>query len=431
MLMMKIQCGGDIVESISKKKVGIKDLFPYKSYLVVLMANFISRFGDSVDSIAYSWMVYAMTGSKVLLGSIFAVNAIPNIVFGPFTGVLVDYFSKKKLIIIGDIGRGIIVSIVGVMFLFNWLEPWHLFVFTFITSTFESIVNPSKTSLLPILLPKELYTNASSFSDSLLSMAQLFGYGISGFLIGTIGITGALIVDGITFFASCILIAQINIKSIKKNKKEKFDIKTYFNNLKKGFKFVIGENIIVVGIVLFALTNLFLTPISVLSVAYIRDVLFAGPKVFGLVSIALPAGMIMGGLVFAQIGYKFKKSSSIIGGLVIMGMSYSVLGLIGFVNIPLISPVIIAFIVFLMFGIVMPAITAPLKTHVFTNTPKEMLGRVIGVLSMVTTSAMPLGGAISGALSEKMSIQSLYLTMGLVMMIFPFAALLNKDFRKA
>ena len=78
------------------KKYGIKDLFSQRVYLFNLIAGLISRFGDSVDSIAYAWMVYTLTGSKLLMGSLFAVNAVPNIIFSPFAGVLVDRFEKNK-----------------------------------------------------------------------------------------------------------------------------------------------------------------------------------------------------------------------------------------------------------------------------------------------------------------------------------------------
>ncbi len=416
-------------QAVKYEKVGIKSLFPYKSYFMVLLASTISRFGDSVDSIAYGWMIYTMTGSRLLLGTIFAVNAIPNIILSPFAGVLVDYFSKKKVIIIGDVGRGLIVSATAILFYTGNLETWHLFVFTFMTSTIESFVSPAKTSLIPLILPKKLHMSATSFSTSVMSTAELLGLGIAGFLIATIGISGAIVVDGMTFFTSCILISCITIED-QGISKEELNIRGFINNLKVGFDFVKNQSLIRVGIVLFALTNFFLTPVSVLLIAYVKDILRAGPTAYGIISIGVPLGMIIGGLLFAQIGSRFKKSYSVVFGLVVIGGSYSVLGIIGFVNSLFISPIFIAFLVFFIFGLMLPVITSPLRASLFENTPKELLGRVVGLMSMVTMSAMPLGRAVSGAISELISIPVLFLIMGLIMMVFPFLSLLNKDFRK-
>ena len=111
---------------IENKRGKLKQLIGYKDYMLLFIANFISRFGDSIDAIAYSFMVYELTGSKLLMGTLFAVNAIPNIVLSPFAGVIADRFNKKRLITIGYLGRGIMVSITALMLSIGILQPWHL-----------------------------------------------------------------------------------------------------------------------------------------------------------------------------------------------------------------------------------------------------------------------------------------------------------------
>ena len=99
------------MDGVVRNKVGLKDLVAYKSFIKLILASVISRFGDSIDAIAYSLMIYELTGSTLLLGTILAVNAIPGIIFSPFSGVLVDRFSKRKAAVIGDIGRARVVSL--------------------------------------------------------------------------------------------------------------------------------------------------------------------------------------------------------------------------------------------------------------------------------------------------------------------------------
>lgn len=72
-------------EKVLVKRKGLgglkQELTVSRPFTYLLLARVISRFGDSIDSIAYSWMVYMLTGSKVLMGTLFALNYVPNLLF--------------------------------------------------------------------------------------------------------------------------------------------------------------------------------------------------------------------------------------------------------------------------------------------------------------------------------------------------------------
>ena len=91
------------------RKQGIGELLRIRPYVQFMVGKVIARFGDSIDSIAYSWMVYMLTGSKLLMGTLLAVNFLPNIVLGLFAGALVDRMSPKKVIVLTNVGRGLLV----------------------------------------------------------------------------------------------------------------------------------------------------------------------------------------------------------------------------------------------------------------------------------------------------------------------------------
>lgn len=417
-------------KTIDTKKVGIRELFKQKSFITMVIANLISRFGDSVDSIAYGWMVYAMTGSKLLLGTIFAVNAIPGIIFSPFVGVLVDHFPKKKLIIIGDIGRGVVVSLTALLFLTNNLEPWHLFVFTFINSTFETFVSNSKFSLIPSFLPDELMLSGSSFSKSLMSFGELLGVGLAGLIIATLGIPAAIFIDGLTFFISSILISFLKINE-DESKKEPLNIKTYFENLKEGFSYVKKDTLLFIIILLGAFANFCLAPISVLMPAFVKETLKGGANGLSLIAAGFSIGMIVGGIITSQFGSRVKNGKLFVIGMSGIAVCYSLLSLPGKVNIPIITPLLFAATLFFLIGFFMPVATSPLSAHILTKTPRNILGRVGSLMSMVMLSAMPLGGALTGIVSETVSMSMMFLGMGIIMFVVTLLPLLNKDFRNS
>lgn len=415
---------------VNNSKLDFGDLISYKSYLLVLVANTISRFGDSVDTIAYGWMVYKLTGSKALMGTLYAVNFIPNLLFSAFSGVFVDTHSKKKIIIIGDIGRGLVVALTAILLIFNKLEPWHLFVFTFINSTFESFVSTAKSTLNPLILPKELLLNANSYSTSISNFSQLIGLGAAGFFIGTIGISGTILVDGITFFISAIFISFIKLNN-EALKYEQMSAQKYYEDIVEGFRFVRKESLILLTISLAAFTNFCLVPLNVLRPVYVIDILKSDSMGLSYISIGFLIGIIIGGIVVAKIGSKFKKGNLVVIGFLFLGLGYSLLSFPAYLDNLVISPLLIATIVCAITGFFFPFINVPIATYIQTNTPKDLLGRVGALCGMMCLSAMPLGGAIVGIVSEYISITTLFLSMGLAIMTAAVLLNFNQDFKNA
>ncbi|WFR61732.1 MFS transporter [Paenibacillus amylolyticus] len=140
-------------DSTAVGKQGIGELIRIRPYMQFMLSKVVSRFGDSIDSIAYSWMVYILTGSKVLMGTLLAVNFLPSIFLGLFAGALVDRMSLKKVIVITNTGRGLFVGITALLFGLGQLEVWHLFVITILNSLLECFTIPAEVSSVPRLLP--------------------------------------------------------------------------------------------------------------------------------------------------------------------------------------------------------------------------------------------------------------------------------------
>lgn len=419
-----------MASNVEKMKKGIWGLISFKSYLLVLVANSISRFGDSVDTIAYGWMVYKLTGSKALMGTLYAVNFVPNLLFSAFSGVFVDNYSKKKIIVIGDVGRGLVVSLTAILLLINKLEPWHLFVFTFINSTFEAFVSTAKGTLNPLILPKELLLRANSYSASLANFSQLIGLGAAGFLIATVGISGTILIDGITFFVSAILISFVSLDK-EDVKNVTISAKKYLEDIHEGYMFVRKETIIFLTIILAAFTNFCLVPLNVLRPVYVKDILKSGPKGLSYLSMGFLVGIIVGGIVIAKIGSRFKKGHLVIVGFFFLGLGYSLLSFPAYLNNTYNSELLIATAICIITGFFMPFINVPIATYIQIKTPNELLGRVGALSGMMCLSALPLGGAIIGIVSEYIAITTLFSIMGISIMIAALLLSFNRDFKNA
>lgn len=411
------------------KRLGIKGLIQSKNYMVVLIANFISRFGDSVDGIAYGWMVYMLTGSKLLLGTLFAVNAIPNILLGPFAGVFADRLDKKKLITLSYLGRGIMVSLTALLYFIGILRPWHLFIITIFNSTFETLMMPAMTSLMPLVVDEENYLSANSFSTSAFKFAELIGTAMAGAIIALIGISGAIFVDAATFFIAALIMLMLKLK-IKKSE-ERLSVKSYISELKIGFNFVKDNKLIRLIITLFAIVNFCLSPVNVMLPIFTKDILQGGPEVLSMIGIAFSLGTILGGIIIGQIGQRFKMTNLIIVGFCLLGIDYALLFLPGMVIQANLVSIALTIFIFFTLGFLIPMVASPISAYMMSKTDKQVLGRVSSFTGMISCCAIPLGSALTGVITEYLSVSSIFLIMGIMISVVALSLNYSKTFKKA
>ncbi|MDY5774531.1 MAG: DUF5692 family protein [Lachnospiraceae bacterium] len=91
-----------------KKILGkYKNLKGEYNFYKELIGSSLSRFGDGIDTIAFSILIYHITGSTMLVATLFAVNGLPNLIFSIVSGAVSTYKDEKKIMAICDIGRGL------------------------------------------------------------------------------------------------------------------------------------------------------------------------------------------------------------------------------------------------------------------------------------------------------------------------------------
>ena len=157
-----------------------RPLFRQREYIKLVAANVINRFGDSIDAIAFSWMMYEITKSAALMALILGLNYLPTILLQPFAGALVEHLSKKKVMVLFDIGRGVVVA-VGVLFYINgMLTPAILTAMTLVISTMEAFRSPAGAAIVPKLLAPEYYKIGSALNQSASRVTELIGLAVAG-----------------------------------------------------------------------------------------------------------------------------------------------------------------------------------------------------------------------------------------------------------
>ena len=195
-------------------KAEIRELFQNRNYRKDLAAELINRFGDSIDAIASSWIVYEITGQASWSAIIYALNRIPTIFLTPLAGPWVERHNKKLIMVITDLIRAICVGLLASGLLMGFLNAPMIAVLSLIISSAESFRLPAGTALFPQIVPEHLYGEAMSINKAASSTVELIGTAVAAVIIALIGSSGAIYVDMVTFILSALIILSINLITI-------------------------------------------------------------------------------------------------------------------------------------------------------------------------------------------------------------------------
>lgn len=408
----------EVKASVAKKN-GFGVLKGYPDFLKVWLGRTISRFGDAIDGIAFMWLMYKLTGSTLLMGSVMAVSAIPSL-FGMAAGVFVDRMNKKKVMVLMDLLRGVSTSGIAVLFITDNLQVWQLFAFAFFNSICEVFSSPARSSAMQILIKKEHYLVANSLGQASAAIAEILGMGIAAAIIGLWGVGIAILIDASTFLLSAVTAAVANIEVVISSS-EKLNFHKFFKELFEGLTVIKSNSMIFINMILGAAINILLAPFNVLMPIYSDKVLNSGEKGYSIMGIGIMVGTVLGSLLVGRIADKFKKSTVIITGFLMVASNIAALGLV--------NNLFLAVVFSIVMGASIPLISATGMSVIQTHTPKEKMGRVISTMQTIGLIGMPLGFAASGIIGESLNVQYTFIGIGVIMIIICILPIFNKEFR--
>ena len=100
------------------------ELYHNHNYVYLLTSNIINRCGDSLDTILFTWLVYLLTNSAGWSAIIFGINQATSVIIQPFIGPLVENMNKKKVLVLSDIARVLLVLYLSLIHISEPTRPY-------------------------------------------------------------------------------------------------------------------------------------------------------------------------------------------------------------------------------------------------------------------------------------------------------------------
>ncbi len=401
---------------MSNKHVGYRAILRHKQYTKLIAANVVNRFGDSIDAIAFTWLVYELSGSAAWSAIIFGVNMLPTVLLGPFAGALAEHMDKKWTMVISDMIRGLLVALTAALYVFNVLTPVWMLVITLLHSTVEAFRVPCGTAIVPRLLPKEDYDFGLSLNGSLSRVMEVMGLACAAGIIAVTGIPGAILIDGITFFLSAVLIAWI--RAGKEPAREENEMKTsYWQTLRAGFAYVLHTPAILSLCLLALLLNGLLVPLNALSAPLVKELYNLGPEAMSVGGILITGGMALGAFLYPYIKRRIGGKVLIIAGFLAISFCYgSLVWVRGLMSNQFIFFAILC-TTLVLFSLSIAFLSGHFSVSVLKVVSPEYLARVGSTMNAVSALATPLISFAMGGLTMLMGLTGVLYLFGGVCLV--------------
>ncbi|MBC7591360.1 MAG: MFS transporter [Salinibacterium sp.] len=188
------------------------DVFRMRGFLSFWSAETVSGFGTYITTLSLQVLVVVTLGGTATdVGMLNAARWLPYLVLGLIVGALVDRVRRKPILVGTDLGRGILLGLIPVLWILNWLNLPVLMIFVAGFGVLSLLNDSASQSFLPRLVPQASLLAANARLDQSAAVAQTSGPALAGALITALGAPIAVLVDAVTYLFSAGAVAHIRI----------------------------------------------------------------------------------------------------------------------------------------------------------------------------------------------------------------------------
>ncbi len=287
------------------EKFPILRAFQYSDFRYMWLGQLGHSAAMWMDQILRPLLMLEITGSALQVGLVVSMTMIPALFFGLFAGVIADRYNKRNILIINQTITLVMHLILALLYLSGHLAVWHIYVTAFVTGASMSFNQPTRQSMIPRIVPREIMFNAISLSNMAHHIMRVVGASLAGLLLifldyGEIYLLAALIFAAVIWATFKIKLgntvtAPSPEKPIKKGT-------TLFSEFIDGFRYVEQNPVIFYMVGLALLLYIFFMPYQQVYVPLLAiNILDAGRSGAGWLLTFSGIGALAGSLIVASL----------------------------------------------------------------------------------------------------------------------------------
>jgi MFS family permease len=374
----------------------------HRNFQLFFGGQLISLIGTWMQTVAQSWLVYKMTGSGLLLGSVGFASQIPVFLVAPIGGITADRANRHRVVIATQTVSMILAFILAALTLTHRVTVKDIFVLASMLGIVNAFDIPGRQSFLVDMVGREDLMNAIALNSSMFNGARVIGPAVAGVLVARLGEGWCFFANGISYIA-----VIVGLLLMKVNSPGRASHGAPLDQLKEGFRFVNDTAPIRALLMLLGVVSATGMPYVVLMPIFADRILHKGGQELatligshdlgavrlGILMGAAGVGALLGALTLAvRSGIKGLSKwvafccAGFGASLMLFSFSRSF-----WLSVFLLLPV----------GYFVMLQMASSNTLIQVMVPDELRGRVMAVYSMMFMGLAPLGSLMGGALSDR------------------------------
>ena len=374
-----------------------------KDFTLVVIGQIISLFGNAAIRFALPLYLLNLTGSSALYGTVTACAFIPAILLSPVGGIVADRVNKRNIMVILDFSTAAII--IAFFLLMNNVNLILLLTVTLmLLYGIAGAYQPSVQASVPALINKDNYMAANAMINTISSFAYLTGTVSGGILYSAYGLETVLWVCAVCFILSAVMEIFIKIPFRKQDSNGSI-WETARIDFAESIRFIRKEKP-VIGKALFVICgiNLFLSAMIMVAMPYLITEVFnleasQANRLYGFAEGALAAGGLVGGIgagIFSD-KLSIRKTGSLI--IVCAICVFPIAAALILFSSGMMNYMVVIVCCFTIM-VCSTIFSVQMMTFIQTETPQNLVGKVIAVIFTVSMCAQPLGNALYGVLFE-------------------------------
>ena len=357
-----------------------------------------------MQTVAQSWLVYRLTGSGLLLGSVGFASQIPVFLFAPLGGITADRSNRQRVVIATQTASMILALVLAALTLTHKVTVKEIFVLAALLGVVNAFDIPGRQAFLVDMVGKEDLMNAIALNSSMFNGARVVGPAVAGILVARLGEGWCFFANGVSYIAVIVGLLMMNVHAPARASAHTSPLE----HIAEGFRFVSNTAPIRALLILLGLVSVTGMPYVVLMPIFADKILHRGGQELASLIGSHDLGAVRLGILMGAAGV-----GALLGALT-LAMRSGIKGLGTWVSVCCagfgVSLILFAFstyfwlsvLLLLPVGYFIMLQMASSNTLIQAMVPDALRGRTMAVYSMMFMGMAPVGALLGGALSDRL-----------------------------
>jgi MFS family permease len=360
-----------------------------RNYRLFFVGQTLSLIGTWMQGLAMSWLVYRMTGSAFLLGTVTFAQQIPMFLVSPVAGVFTDRVDRRKLLILTQSLQAAQALVLSVLVLAHVVQVWEVMALSVFVGVVNAFDTPGRQAfVIEMVDSREMLPNAIALNSTQFNIARLIGPAVAGLTIRFTGEGLCFLINAISFLAVIVSLSMIRVSP----RAPRSESQQAWEDFIEGARYVWAHQAIRSLLLLLAAVSFVSGSYQVLLPVYAKTIYRGDSATLGWLYAAVGAGALVSAVLLASRKSVVGLGRWIVGASATFSIGLGVFGLT--------SNVWLGFLVLSFVGFGAMLHMGSTNTLIQTVVEDRMRGRVMAFYAMSFVGTMPMGSLITGAVSQ-------------------------------